>query len=286
MKNQYLLSSAVSMVNLYWLRVLEMEGLLTLSFPGMLGFDVSIAFFLVKTMLEFLQVVLVSFAWTVLVEGPADKDPAGGRLVTVGLDNCVGLSNTDLALVCAGFCVACLERPATDVDRTFVTFWTCALVVSVLGSALPTVALAFQIAPIFDWTTLPLYMPGTGFDVPVASGLATVSSIIFPSFTACSPRKTCLCVCRFSVAAAPCPSLLKVLTLFRVAADIDFESTPLALRTPVFGAVSSLLLFLSWKGAAGILSRLIKDLISNAGRSFSLFPWNKEKGIVWLNLVN
>ncbi len=149
----------------------------------------------------------------------------------------------------------CPGRSATDLDLIFATFPTLclsALGADGLGSAPPTVALDFQMDPIFDWTILPLYMPGADFDDGTAAGGFGTSATIFLSFAACSVRKAWLCVCRCltSVAAAPnpFPSLCTVFTFFRASPDVDCVSASLALalRGPFFAKVSSLLLlFLS-----------------------------------------
>lgn len=89
----------------------------------------------------------------------------------------------DLA-TCAGFCTARL-RAAADVDWTSLTLGIFAVIVDGLVSALQAVVLDFQIAPIFDWTTLPLYTPS--FDGALAGGTGT-SSIILLSFPTRSQR--------------------------------------------------------------------------------------------------
>lgn len=119
----------------------------------------------------------------------------------------------DLA-TCAGFCTALLRAAAaaTDVDwASFLTLGIFALIVDGFVSSLHAVVLVFQIAPIFDWTTLPLYTPS--FDGAVAGGAGT-SSIILLSFPACSPRTVRLRASCFPVAAASRPSFMNVFTLF------------------------------------------------------------------------
>ncbi len=74
------------MLNLYRLRVLETGGLLIfLSVTGFFGFEIRVPLPLVGH-LVFLELVLVSVAGTVLTGGRAEQNPAGGRLVTAGLD--------------------------------------------------------------------------------------------------------------------------------------------------------------------------------------------------------
>lgn len=276
----YLLSSVVSIVNLYWLRELETEGLLTfLSVTWIFGLEFWIPVPLVEATLVFLELVLVSVAGKVLAGGRAERNPAGGRLVTAGLDTGAGLSEADLDLISAGFCGPWPGRSTTDLDLLFVTFptlWLSVLVADGLGYAPPAVALDFQMDPIFDWTILPLYMPGADFDDGTAAGGFGASSTIFLCLTTCSVRNAWLCVCRCvtSVAAAPFPSLCTVFSFFRGSPDVALVSTVLALafRGPFFVKVSSFLLLFSWKGIADVWSLLIKDLLPCAGWAFSLFP--------------
>ena len=117
----------------------------------------------------------------------------------VGLDTCASPSDTDLDLVGAGFSVPRPCRSATDLDLFFVKFptlWLSGLGAGGFGSAPPTLALDFQMDPIFDWTILPLYVPGADLDDGTAAGGFGASAAIFLCFTACSVRKAWLCVCR------------------------------------------------------------------------------------------
>lgn len=221
----------------------------------------------------FLELVLVSVAGTVLAGGRAERDAVGGRLVTAGLGTGTRPSNTDLDLVGAGFCLPRPCRSATDLDLVkFVTLWLSGLVAGGFGSAPPTVALDFQMDPIFDWTILPLYMPGADLDVGTTAGGFGASAATFLCFTACSVRKVWLCVCRClaSPAAAPFPSLCTELTFFRTSPDVDLASARLAvaLRGPLFTRVSSFSFLFSWMRAADVVlenSLLFKDLLPCAG---------------------
>lgn len=139
------------------------------------------------------------------------------------------------------------------------------------GSALRTEALDFQMDPIFDWTILPLYMPGAGFDGGTAAGRFGASAAIFLAFTACSARRAWLCVCccltTVAAAAAPFLSLCTVFTCFRASLGFDLVSgcLALALRGPFFAIVSSFLLLFGCKGAADVVALLMKDLLPYVG---------------------
>ena len=169
--------------------------------------------------------------------------------MTAGLDARQGPLDTDLDLVVAGLCVPCAVpcavpcRSATDLERFLVTFP--ALWLSTLGadgSALSKLALDFQMDPIFDWTILPLNMPGAGLDDCTAGGGLGASAAIFLFLTACSVRKALLYVCsrRTSETTAPFPSFCSVFTFFRASPVIDFVSTclVLALRGTFFAKVA------------------------------------------------
>lgn len=138
-----------------------------------------------------------------------------------------------------------------------------------LGSGLRTVAPDFQMDPIFDWTILPLYMPGADFDGGTAAGRFGASVAIFLSFRACSARKAwlCVCCCLTTVAAVPFRSLCTGFTCFRASPDFDLVSgcLALALKGPCFPMISSFLLLFSCKGAADVVALLMKDLLPHFG---------------------
>lgn len=221
----------------------------------------------------FLELVLVSVAGTVLAGGRAERNAVGGRLVMVGLDTCASPSDTDLDLVGAGFSVPRPCRSATDLDLFFVKFptlWLSGL--GAFGSAPPALALDFQMDPIFDWTILPLYVPGADLDDGTTAGGFGASAAIFLCFTACSVRKAWLCVCRclVSPAAAIFPSLCTDLIFFRTSPDVDLVSACLAvaLRGPLFPRDSSFSFLFSWRRAADVVlenSLPMTDLLPCAG---------------------
>lgn len=128
----------------------------------MFGLELRVPLLLVGATVVFL--ILVSVAGTVLAGRRAELNPAGGRLVTVGL------LKTDLD---EGFCVPHPGREPTDLDlllATFPTLWLSFLAAEGLCSAHPTAKLDFQMDPIFDWTIFPLYMPAVGLDDGTAAG--------------------------------------------------------------------------------------------------------------------
>lgn len=164
-------------------------GLLTfLSVTGTFGFGLNEPLCLVEVTGRFLELVVVSVACMVLVGGLAEHNTAGGRLVTARLDSCAVLVNAAFVIESAVVLVLQGGR-STDFDLIF-------LCVSVLVSNLSTLVLDLQIDPIFDWTILPLYMPGAGLGACRAVGAFTGASVvIFLFFSAWSLLNAFLCVC-------------------------------------------------------------------------------------------
>lgn len=100
---------------------------------------------------------------------------------------------------------------AADVDWTsFLTLGIFAFIVDGFACALQVVGPVFQIAPIFDWTTLPLYMPS--LEEAAAGGAGTWPLALLSSPT-CSPRTVRLRAGFLSVAAASRPTFRNVFTL-------------------------------------------------------------------------
>lgn len=132
----------------------------------------------------FLELVLVRVAGAVLIGGRVDRKAAGGRLVAAGLDVCLSPSDADLDLDGAGLCAPRPCSSATDLDRCL-TLWLSGLGAGCFGSAAPAWAFDFQMDPIFDWTTLPLYVPRAGLDVGAGAGGFGASAAIILCLTAC-----------------------------------------------------------------------------------------------------
>lgn len=251
----YLLSFAVSMVNLYWLRVLKAAGLFTLSVSGTFGFVFGFPLGLSGTTGAFFEMADLRVAETVLVGGRWEKNPAG-RLV-LALITGAGFWDTDLDLTSA------TDRDLFFLD-TFSSLWP-----SDLGTAdcrAPTVLLDFQIEPILDWTILPLYIPGADLDDGAADGGFLMS-------TACSwPH-----VGRWTSGAVAFTPLCTVITVLWAAPNTGFESTCLDFAgRACFLVVISFLFPCSWNGTTELFPPLMSDFGPGAGKVFSLFPWNGE----------
>lgn len=117
-----------------------------------------------------------------------------------------------------------MQRPgksATDLDFVkFPGFWLLALGTAVIVAALlsspPSRPLGFLKELILDWTTLPLYAPGTGLTGTVAGGFGA-SATSFLCLTACLVRKAWLKVLRLFVSpvVVAITSFCSVLTFFR-----------------------------------------------------------------------
>lgn len=234
----YFLSSAVSIVNLYWLIVFEARGLLTfLSGSEICVFGLWVPPALVGATVVFLEPAVVSVAGTILAGGRAEENPAGWRLLAAGLETWAGPSDTDLDLTGAGFWVPCLCISAADLDLLLAIFpglWFSIFSADGLGSIIP--ALAFQIDPIFDWTIFPLYIPRAFLDNDTAAGA---------SFWASGTDLVSVCLA-------------------------------LALRGWLFGRVCCFGPFFSWNGTTDVFSPFIINFLSCAGWAFSLFSCYKN----------